>query len=375
MVSTSPRISAGQPARRRREAVRRAAAAQHRLGQALRHRLDHRAHPIEWRAGGRGGRVLSAQQEVHQHAERVDVGGGGHVASLQLFGRGEFGRERVARAGGERGLRVAAGVVQQLGDAEVQQLHVAARGDEDVARFQVAVQDQPVVRLRDRAQHVQHQAQARIDGEREAAAVLVDRLAVDVFEHEVGLRAVGHDTGIEQACDVRMRQAREDAAFALEAFGVALAEQARAQELDRDLAFVAAVVATRQPHGAHAAMADLAHQRVRADRLAGQAARLGQRRLRHELAAFDRGQVLQHRADGLGELRIPLAQREQARGALVVGQVQQFVEQGRQLAPGLLADRHQRVSVARAAMRAFMNSMPRTGTAVPCANRAAPCAR
>jgi len=186
-------------------------------------------------------------------------------------------------------------------------------------------------------------------------AVLVDRLAVDVLQHQVGLRAVGHDAGVQQPRDVRVRQAREDAALALEARRVAVAEQARAQELDRDLALVAAVRAPRQPHGAHAAVADLAHQRVRAERLARQAAGLGQRRLLHELAALDGGQVRQHRGDGLGGLRILRVQRGQARVAVVVGQVQQLVQQRRQPPPGLFSNAHE-VNAEERNSRAFCQS-------------------
>ncbi len=202
------------------------------------------------------------------------------------------------------------------------------------------MQHQPVVRLGHRRQHVQHQAQAGRHRQRHALAVLVDGLAVDVLEHQVGLRAVGRDAGVEQAGDVRVRQPREDAAFALEARRVAMPEQAGAQELDRHLAFVAAVGAACQPHGAHAAVADLAHQRVRADRLSVEAGGLGQRRRLHELAALDGWQVLQHRANRVGEHRVLGAQLGQAHGALVVRKVQQFVEQRREPAPGFLADAH-----------------------------------
>ncbi len=326
--------------------------------------------------------MVAAQQQVHQHAQRVDVGGGGHVAALQLLGRGELRRERVAGAGGERRFRAGAGVVQQLGDAEVQQLHVAGLRHQDVAGLQVAVQHQAVVRLRHRGQDVQHQRQPLRGGQREALAVLVDGLAVDVLQHQVRLGAVGHDAGIEQARDVRVRQARQDAALALEARRVAVAEQARAQELDRHLALVAAVVAARQPHGAHAAVADLAHQRVGADGLSRQAGGLGQRRRGHELAALDGGQVLQHRGDGVGQLGIARPQRLEADVAFVVRQVQEVVEQRREPAPGLLADAHRAGLRLAAAVRApaggraaLISRAPRKGTAAPSASRAARCAR
>ncbi len=79
------------------------------------------------------------------------------------------------------------------------------------------------------------------------AAVVGDRLAVDVLEREVGL-AVAADAGIQQARDVGMRQARQDLPLAGEAQPQVGIGQPRAQQLERDPALVQAVGARRRSH-------------------------------------------------------------------------------------------------------------------------------
>jgi hypothetical protein len=64
-----------------------------------------------------------------------------------------------------------------------------------------------------------------------------------------------------------MRQAPHRAALAPEPLEAARAEERGVQQLDRDLRLVQAVAAVREPHRAHAALADQAVERVAADRL------------------------------------------------------------------------------------------------------------
>ena len=65
---------------------------------------------------------------------------------------------------------------------------------------------------------------ALVDAEPRANRSGVDALAFDQLEHQVGLAAGGH-AGIEQARDVRVREAGEDRAFALEAARAGAADQ------------------------------------------------------------------------------------------------------------------------------------------------------
>src|SRR5207253_8173117 len=102
--------------------------------------------------------------------------------------------------------------------------------------------------------------------ERVTIAEPIDVLAVDVFEDEIGLPRGGH-AGIDQMRDVRMRQARQKAALALEALPAAAGER-DAEELDGRMALEASVVAFGEPHGPHAALTDRRYENVRANRLA-----------------------------------------------------------------------------------------------------------
>jgi hypothetical protein len=102
--------------------------------------------------------------------------------------------------------------VEQLGDAEIQQLGHALRGDQDVVGLQVAVHDQVLMGVMHGGTDGADQLDAL--GERQAAAIAinVDGLAVDIFHHQIG-RAVGGAAAVQQPCDVRVLQRRQDLPF------------------------------------------------------------------------------------------------------------------------------------------------------------------
>ena len=79
-----------------------------------------------------------------------------------LFRRRIVRREQTSACLGDGGIADAP-VVEQLGDAEVEQLHLAFVGDEDVGGLQIAMDDQPCVRVRDGARHQQEQAQPGVN--------------------------------------------------------------------------------------------------------------------------------------------------------------------------------------------------------------------
>ncbi len=97
-------------------------------------------------------RPLAGEQLEEHDAQRIDIGRGSHRLRAELLGRGVVRRHRAADVA--RQLLVGGGVVcEQLRHAEVEQPHAAARRDEDVARLQVAVHDQPRMRMRHRVGH------------------------------------------------------------------------------------------------------------------------------------------------------------------------------------------------------------------------------
>ena len=157
-------------------------------------------------------------------------------------------------------------LVQEFRDAEVEQLHAAVGRDEHIRRFEIAMDDQLGVGVSDGVQHTEEQADSRGHAERARVAVLVDRHALDMLEDQKWL-PVRADPRVDQIRNVRMFQPPEDGAFPLEPFAARADE--RAQELDRDAPLKTAVGPLGEPHPPHPAFADLPHQTVGADRLAG----------------------------------------------------------------------------------------------------------
>ncbi len=92
------------------------------------------------------------RQLEEQDAERVDVGGGGDRLAQQLLGAGVRGGHRPEVAAGGFPQRQREGVrIEQLGDAEVEQLGLGFGGDQDVRRLEVAVHHQLLVGVAHRA--------------------------------------------------------------------------------------------------------------------------------------------------------------------------------------------------------------------------------
>ncbi len=125
------------------------------------------------------------------------------------------------------------------------------------------------MRVRHRLQYAQEKLDSRTEREALPLAVDVQRLPLDVLEHEIGLRAVEH-AGVEQARDIGLVQTREHPAFLLEALLAGLADPARMHELDRHRSVVATVGPARTPHAAHASATDLAVDDIRPDVPSGQ---------------------------------------------------------------------------------------------------------
>ena len=163
-------------------------------------------------------RVLPGDQVIEHDAQRVDVGARVDAVAANLLGRH---RVRRAEPGADDGQPALARVgVQQLGDAEVQQLdHALAAdlGDEDVARLEVAVDDAEIVRRlqrgADRLQNLQHLAG------REAPALVQHRPQVDALEqlHHVERAPVGQIVELEDVDDARVLDHVDGARFLHEA--------------------------------------------------------------------------------------------------------------------------------------------------------------
>ena len=92
---------------------------------------------------------MTRQEFVEHDAERVNVGGGGDDVTANLFRTGVVRRERSGRGDGHiRHLLRRVGR-EDLGDTEIQQFRVAVFGNENVVRFEVAVNDEMLMGILD----------------------------------------------------------------------------------------------------------------------------------------------------------------------------------------------------------------------------------
>src|SRR5215475_9762913 len=111
------------------------------------------------------------------------------------------------------------------------------------------------------AQCVHEQPDARSHVEFFLIAVPVNLVALYVLENKKRLAGERHSC-VNQVGDVRMFQAAQNAAFALEPFFAGLSYQRDIKNLHRDAPLKPPIVALRQPYRAHSPMADLRNQGV-----------------------------------------------------------------------------------------------------------------
>ncbi|MFO1425682.1 MAG: hypothetical protein U1F11_01640 [Steroidobacteraceae bacterium] len=231
------------------------------------------------------------EQLVEHDAERVDVACDRDRLREDLLGRGVVGRERPARLARERGVRRAV-LAQQLRRTEVEQPYLAGGGHEDVGGLEVAVHDEPPVRIGHGARDLQEQAQALPHPERVLVGVAVDGLAIDELHCDPRAAALA-DAGIVEARDVRVLQGGQAVALLAQPLRDARRPVVQRQ-LERDLALQRAVGALGEPHRAHAAAPELVHEPVGAERLPGP----GRIRVRAERLRQHAGDRAAHEALG-----------------------------------------------------------------------------
>ncbi len=120
-------------------------------------------------------------------------------------------------------------------------------------------------RAHDRAD-IQEQPQPRREPERMGGAVAVQRQALDVFHHQVGI-AIGRGATVVEPGHVGQVQSGQHLPLGLQPLDLARARHA-VQQLDRNRAPIHAVVALGLEHGAHAAAGDARGQPPRSQPLA-----------------------------------------------------------------------------------------------------------
>ncbi|MCI0586633.1 MAG: hypothetical protein L0323_07315 [Planctomycetes bacterium] len=130
----------------------------------------------------------SGEELVGDHAERVDVGAG--VDRLrpprELLGAHVGERAHDLPGAGVERRRLEVGL-RDPGDAEVEDLRLAAAVDEDVAGLEVAVDHPLLVGVLDGVADPREELEARLDGEPESIGAPGERLPLDPLHGEEGL--------------------------------------------------------------------------------------------------------------------------------------------------------------------------------------------
>src|SRR5690606_32163037 len=103
-------------------------------------------------------------------------------------------------------------LIHQLGNAEVEQLDAAFRGDEDVGGFQITMDDQVLVGVLDGFTDLNKQAEECIHRASPRVAVHVQPLALHMLHDEIGAAVLG-GAAVEQPSDVGVFEAGENFAF------------------------------------------------------------------------------------------------------------------------------------------------------------------
>ncbi len=189
----------------------------------------------------------SRQQLVSHYRQGEDVARDVDAVAAKLLGAGiarrqhAFPRQRNVRGAG-----------QQLGGAEIQQLHGAFGIDQDVPGLQIAMDDQAPVGIVDRVRHLKNQQQPALHAQPSLIAVLVDGLSLHQFRDEVGI-AGGGDAPVQKAGDVVVIQRSEKLPLGQEAAQELGARQVRCHDLQGDRLVELAIGAPRPIDRAHPA--------------------------------------------------------------------------------------------------------------------------
>jgi hypothetical protein len=212
-------------------------------------------------------RRLAGERRVQRGPQRVDVGALIQLIAQRLLRRHEGGRpHNGVRTGQLHGLRIGRRAPRQ---AEVGDPGRARLVDDDVGRFEVAMEDVVVVRVLYRTRRLHHPARQVGEGVVGVGAQqLVERAAGHQLHGEVELVALGagvphaHDVGMAGQLGGRLRLALEPLRLL---GGGAVAVLIRKDDLEGDLVAQAGV-AGAVDH-AHAATAELVDDLIRADAL------------------------------------------------------------------------------------------------------------
>ena len=210
-------------------------------------------------------RQTAGEQLVEHDTEAVDVARGADQLSPYLLRAGIVRRHQPHPDLGTLEPMDREIGVEELGDAEIEQLDDAVVGHQDVRRFEVAVHHELTVGMVHAVADHAEEIEALGDGEPAGVGPGIDRLAVDVLHGEIRFTVIGGAAVVELS-NVGMVEAGEDLALGEKPAPDFAVVHAGTQHFEGHLT-AELVVAHRQGDTRHAAVADVTYYFVGADRL------------------------------------------------------------------------------------------------------------
>ncbi len=195
-------------------------------------------------------RSATRQQQIQQDGQGIDVGRCRDRLAEDLFGRSEIRRQGASAYSCELRLLSWLFSLHEFRDAEIEKFDLAPRRHEDVGWFEIPMDHQVRVCMRDRVAHLQEETEARRDIQISLVAPAIDRLTLHVLEHQIQ-RAERRGARVQKPRDVRMRKLSQNPAFANEALPRRGLCDVGVQQLERDEALEAPVAAAGEPDVSH----------------------------------------------------------------------------------------------------------------------------
>ncbi len=210
---------------------------------------------------------FAGQQAVQQHAQRINIAGGGDGVAADLLGAGGIERHGAhfrTCLGQIQSGRIRA---QQLGDSKVEQFRSAVSSHHNVTGLDVAMHHQVLMRELHGGADGAEQLQTLRDRALALLAILVDGRALHVLHDQIR-QAVGGGAAIDQTRDIRVFQVGQYLALGAKAAQNLVRIHAAFHHFDRDLFVILVVMAGREPHRAHAAASNAPLKLIRANPIA-----------------------------------------------------------------------------------------------------------
>ncbi len=153
------------------------------------------------------------QQLEQDCTQGIDVGRNRDLLAAQLLRRRKIGRQHRLRRFGDGKV-----ILQQLGDAEIEQLDRPFSVDHDVRRLEIAMHHEVGVRISHRGANIAEQCEPRCKVGAFGPDPAIDRLSVDII-HDHVRPSVGGDPAVDQPRNIRMVEAGKQTALAREKLG------------------------------------------------------------------------------------------------------------------------------------------------------------